>query len=213
MLKNIEIEQDCGMFVGDLVSLKKVLVMGFLYSCIIRKNTEELRNKLLEMGCRYGGFDGSSRPYLYCHRGVFYETSARRPSRHERIVECEENEELFLAVAGMRDDRERWQYFVDEEGWHIATFGMYCPKGSLTMSHVDNFTVLNSISACPRKYHRATLEEIKEFFTDAELYYKRCREERYPEKPIECKATSASTCDEYVININGEERIATLRRG
>lgn len=170
--------------------------MSFSSSCIIRKNTEELRNKLLEMGCEYGGHDSSSRPYLYCYRGVFYETSARRPSRHERIVECEENEELFLAVAGMRDDTDKGQYFVDEEGWSIATFGMYCYAGSLCRSNIDDFMGMLNKCSSARPHHRATLKEIVAYFSDPESYYKGCRE-LYSKRTVESTMKSASVSLNY----------------
>lgn len=85
----------------------------FTQSCYIEKNTLELRNKLKELGYKYGGKErtyGEAKA-LYCHFDRFYEC-VQKPSRYESIVNCKDNEELFLALAALRDDSDYMQWFV-----------------------------------------------------------------------------------------------------
>jgi hypothetical protein len=71
--------------------------MAFIQACLIRKNTEELRNKLSEKGLYYGGKDGNS--WIFVIDGVFYEIYPSKPARHYKIVDCGTDEELFIELA------------------------------------------------------------------------------------------------------------------
>ena len=86
----------------------------FTQSCFIRKNTPELRKKLEELGYKYSGRDTESwgTSALYCFYGEYYEVYPAQPSRYHSIVDCGTNEELFLALAALRDDSDYMQWFV-----------------------------------------------------------------------------------------------------
>ena len=126
----------------------------FTQSCFIRKNTPELRNKLEELGYKYGGSDtkswGSSA--LYCFDGKYYEVYPVKPSRYHRIEGCETNEELFLALAALRDDSDYMQWFTDGKKWF--KFGGIIQNGFI----IDKETHL--------LYHKASVEEIIEHFKE-----------------------------------------------
>lgn len=85
----------------------------FKQSCYIEKNTLELRNKLDELGYAYGGKDTSygEPKALYCHYNMYYECS-QEPSRYESIVNCKDNEELFLAIAALTNTTDKNQWFI-----------------------------------------------------------------------------------------------------
>lgn len=84
----------------------------FTQSCFIRKNTLELRQYLGKIGYKYGGkaskFD---QPYLYCSLDKYFECNSF-PARYCGIIDCGENEELFVALAALRDDKLDYQWFV-----------------------------------------------------------------------------------------------------
>ena len=85
----------------------------FTQSCYIKKNTLELRNKLEELGYKYGGKErtyGEAKA-LYCHFDRFYEC-VQKPSRYESIVNCEDNEELFIAIASLTNKTDKEQWFI-----------------------------------------------------------------------------------------------------
>ena len=68
--------------------MENKIIYMFTQSCYIEKNTLELRNKLEELGYKYGGKErtyGEAKA-LYCHFDRFYEC-VQKPSRYESIVE------------------------------------------------------------------------------------------------------------------------------
>ena len=89
----------------------------FTHRCFIRKNTEELRDKLHSLGyviCTCATMDSLS-DGLYTFNGVVH--SLFDDSNPNDSVDCLDNEELFLAVAAVRDDSEADQYYTDGRIW------------------------------------------------------------------------------------------------
>lgn len=109
--------------------------MGFTTSCFIRKNTEELRKKLEELGYNLlnsgdttldaHNYDGkgshknieegraiiTSYGNLY---GVIYNVDAVTKKGRS---DCGTNEELFLAISALRDDSNYMQWFICTEDY------------------------------------------------------------------------------------------------
>ncbi|MCZ2590845.1 hypothetical protein O1504_13660 [Bacteroides fragilis] len=109
--------------------------MGFTTPCFIRKNTEELRKKLEELGYNLlnsgdttldaHNYDGkgshknieegraiiTSYGNLY---GVIYNVDAVTKKGRS---DCGTNEELFLAIAALRDDSNYMQWFICTEDY------------------------------------------------------------------------------------------------
>ena len=77
---------------------------NFTTPCFIRKNTPELRAKLEEMGYRnYGNpFQPNNKNYIFTTFYGVYEPYFITVDN--RWYDCGENEELFLALAGLRSD-------------------------------------------------------------------------------------------------------------
>lgn len=138
----------------------------FTTPCFIRKNTSELRKKLEELGYylhpsekklyeQYSNYVGSS---LHTGRG-FYTTIPIGYDEELRFeINCETNEELFLAIAALRDDSDKYQYFVTEEEMHWLNQNTWMPVGSFIFSYVDNYTDIDG------KVHKATVEELISHF-------------------------------------------------
>lgn len=90
----------------------------FTTPCFIKKNTPELRKKLEELGYEYHGQDTSygTPCNLYCSFGSYFELSGTSmPSRFESVIDCGTNEELFLALASLRDDGNDNQWFIAQD--------------------------------------------------------------------------------------------------
>ena len=105
--------------------------MAFLYKAFIRKNSPELRAKLEDLGYTNGAWETPCfhYPYLsvwpnpkfglfkgegfymteddYRFNGKVWEYKPR-----EDVIDCGDNEELFLAVAALRDDTDYMQWFM-----------------------------------------------------------------------------------------------------
>ena len=135
----------------------------FTQPCFIRKNTPELREKLEELGYKYNGRDTASwgASALYCFDGKYYEVYPAKPSRYHSIVDCGTNEELFLALAALRDDTDKNQWFImdvevytniNKGDWFIATD---MNGGKHIGAQIE-----------PTYCYKATVEEIIEHFKD-----------------------------------------------
>lgn len=123
----------------------------FTSSCLIRKNTKELRDKLLEIGLKYKGSDAHvGSPWLFVNRGVFYEIYPSTPARHYGIVDCKKNERLFLAIASIQDrvDTNQWMVNLDTDEWYYSLEN-YCYKRFL-----------------PYRWCKATIQQLKEHFKE-----------------------------------------------
>lgn len=147
--------------------------MGFTTPCFIRKNTPELRKKLEELGYEIlnsgdttldaHNYDGkgshksieegkaiiTSYGNLY---GVVYDVDT--VTKKGRI-DCGTNEELFLAIAALRDDTDKYQWFTDGNKW-ILCFEI----------EFSTCWVYNDIDVNLDAIHKATVNELIEHFKD-----------------------------------------------
>lgn len=106
----------------------------FTTPCFIRKNTPELRKKLEEFGYTNGAWESPhfEYPYLMCFPnrkfGLFkgegfyitendYRCDGKRWTYNppKEYIDCGTNEELFLALAALRDDKPDYQWFLWED--------------------------------------------------------------------------------------------------
>lgn len=147
----------------------------YTQSCFIRKNTPELRKKLEKLGykiCICCEFDGAYILKNLINNGTihgfgYYSEDSGFKNKEEMIknfevnsaengrVDCGTNEDLFLAIAALRDDTDKNQWFVDystgEDGssWYLS--------------------VLHNIKDCfqsTEECHKATVEELIKHFNN-----------------------------------------------
>ena len=99
--------------------------MAFIQPCFIRKNTPELRKKLEELGYKpFGsvkyewdtGWGLSTDNRLgefesFDNNGLENIIKCESPD-YEDSIDCGTNEELFIALAALRDDNDYMQWFV-----------------------------------------------------------------------------------------------------
>lgn len=83
----------------------------FTTPCFIRKNTLELRKKLEELGYTilFSARNGYGNVLCACGNSV---TSADAPLN---AIDCGTNEQLFLSLAALREDSDKFQWFCDDE--------------------------------------------------------------------------------------------------
>ena len=136
--------------------------MKFLYSCLINKNTLELRKKLENLGYKLKGkFKDFS--FIYCKNGYYSTPSVNEKPPKDYYIDCGTNEELFLAIAALRDDSDINQWFVynntdweNEEDLKEITFFLCKEKN------------VKSEMCCNLLYNdcrKATVEELIKHFT------------------------------------------------
>ena len=124
----------------------------FTQKCFIRKNTPELVNALEQLG--YGTLFSARNgygEYLCCYNSIV--TGSDGGEINYEFIDCGTNEELFLAIAALRDDSDKFQYFTN------GVFWIKCSQ--LELKHeLDN----NYEEFCVADFHKATVEELIEHF-------------------------------------------------
>ncbi len=125
--------------------------MGFTTQCFIHKNTANIRNRLKELGYYCNPYLGWNNLFT-CVFGVNsvyslddYDTNGLKEI--DGLIDCGANEELFLAIAALRDDTDKYQWFIDGDLWFKCDDEV-CNEG--------------------RKIHKATVDELIEHFKTEE---------------------------------------------
>ena len=129
----------------------------FTTPCFIRKNTPELRKKLEEFGYVDNSLYRENEANLYV--GGYIYTSADFIDPY--YYDCGTNEELFLALAALRDDSDINQWFIynsmDCIIEKLRTIDWFiCNENSIEDFACYDSSYLNC--------HKATVEEIIEHF-------------------------------------------------
>ncbi len=70
--------------------------------------------------------------FIMCNNGIFFLLSQKNhvirnghPLKKRGSVDCGTNEDLFLAIAALRDDTDKYQWFTDGDKWIL------CPKNQV----------------------------------------------------------------------------------
>lgn len=152
--------------------------MGFTTSCFIRKNTPELRKRLEALGYK---------PLLSIEDGECLSTASNLENYHSipaalfddkdsyrtydcaGLIDCGTNEDLFLAIAALRDDTNENQWFVADSPLSVSYDDIVGndhyftePKGSVFFGDI-NWMHATIISG---NYHKATVEDLIEHFKE-----------------------------------------------
>lgn len=145
--------------------------MGFTTPCFIRKNTQELRRGLEELGYskNYPKWTDDCSiiwAYQYPVKGfdipcyVIADSFDIPFDKHSvlcgKFIDCGTNEELFLAIAALRDDTDKYQWFTDGDLWFKCG------------DEVCNETIEYYLNKYGRKIHKATVDELIEYFKGKE---------------------------------------------
>lgn len=122
----------------------------FTQSCFIRKDTQELRDKLKEIGLEpHPCIMPKACAFLFVNRGFYSRNEIGYQEEIERAIDCGENEELFLAIAALRDDDDFMQYFKAAEADRL----LLC-----RVKYIEDCTTFHEL------YRKLTPEELIEHF-------------------------------------------------
>ena len=69
-------------------------------------------------------------------------------------INCDDNEDLFLAIAALRDDSDKYQWFVLNEDAGIPEDWMKCSAKNMRVFFGDDPLIINYTN-----WHKATVEE------------------------------------------------------
>ena len=136
--------------------------MGFTTPCFIRKNTDNIRNRLKEVG--YKMLSPIEYDNLECSDNWVNDIKSLNDCNG---INCGFNEELFLAIAALRDDSNYMQWFITDSILSVSyddSIGndhyFIEPKGIMFFwdEYWDNATIISG------RYHKATVNELIEHF-------------------------------------------------
>lgn len=154
--------------------------MGFTTPCFIRKNTQELRKKLIELGYKSSRvIDDNEESCLATGLNKYtHITNEMLDSKDPHItwncagrIDCGTNEELFLALAALRDDTDKFQWFIAESSLSVSfddAIGndhyFVEPKGRFFFWGIEyqNATIISG------NFRKATVDELIEYFKTKE---------------------------------------------
>lgn len=136
--------------------------MGFTTQCFIRKNTDNIRNRLKEVG--YKMLSPIEYDNLECSDNWVNDIKSLNDCNG---INCGFNEELFLAIAALRDDSNYMQWFIADSILSVSYSDSIGndhyftePKGIMFFwdENWDNATIISG------RYHKATVNELIEHF-------------------------------------------------
>lgn len=145
----------------------------FTTNCFIRKNTPSLREKLEELGyklCDCTKSLNSNDWLLTYNSGIVHVISRLEQGDYmaevtngiSLDVDCGYNEELFLALAALRDDTDHKQWFTNGKEW-IMYMDDTCEGG---LPGFQYFSMPRDINL--ENFHKATPNEIIAHFKQKE---------------------------------------------
>ena len=137
------------------------MIMGFTTPAFILKNTPELRKKLEELGYKVGNEAYINDAFLATDNDEIF--GIDEPYSLEQCngyIHCGINEPLFLAIAALRDDTDKNQWFVypNENIWFICN--------DYDINYVREYIRDSVQSAWFHCSHKATVEELIEHFKE-----------------------------------------------
>ena len=155
--------------------------MGFTTPAFIRKNTTELRMKLEKLGYNHPTdviederFCIATSPircnYHIIIKAIFDDTNPHYTWNCAGRIDCGTNEDLFLAIAALRDDTDKEQFFVTEVRLgSINDPYTIIEKGAFLKCCMDKWKITkNKFDSMGIPSHKATVEELIEHFKEKE---------------------------------------------
>lgn len=125
--------------------------MGFTTPCFVLKNTLQLRKKLEGLGYRIGNEYYIDNNFLATDNNeMFGIEEPYLPEECNGYIHCGFNEELFLTIAALRDDTDKFQWFISPERVWVYNKDY------------------DSILEVSLKWHKATVNELIEHFKEKE---------------------------------------------
>ena len=121
----------------------------FTTTCFIHKNTPELRTKLSKLGYKMIGTP-DEHEYIQCSNGWVNDLYDITDCSG---IDCDKNENLFLALAAMRDDNDNQQIFLDQDGIYFRC-GHDSVLEFMELAYVNGYDVYGSF------LRKATVEEL-----------------------------------------------------
>lgn len=154
-------------------------MIRFTHACFIRKNTPELREKLKDLGYNTDEVKDTSECIATSYvnskavgisEDSFDDANPHRTWNCAGRIDCKDNEELFLAIAALRNDSDINQWFkipvlIDKETSIEYNEWFQAKEDGVTAEINKAIEEGEDKNSLP---HKATVEELIEYFGYAE---------------------------------------------
>lgn len=139
----------------------------FTQSCFIRKNSMYIAKYLKKLGYHtYNIDDYKNAPHNWCivtdaeinYAGIW--SNEPKGEAANRRIDCGTNGRLFLAIAALRDDSDKYQWFTNKSNtswWLCTDFDSFIKE--YKFSNEDKELKIDY-------WHKATVQELIEYFKD-----------------------------------------------
>ena len=132
--------------------------MGFTQSCFVRKNTKELKDRLMFIGCDM--CTKLNYHILECRKGT---VDSYPLDDGLDGIDCCHNDELFMSIASIRNDSDFMQWFVDDDTLCDSRDGrIIAEKGAWNLCTAHS---INNYKDGGGLRHKATVAELINYFT------------------------------------------------
>lgn len=135
----------------------------FTQECFIRKNTQEIMKNLRDIGYCESDFCYGDCECIYvnCFEYGAYGEVDKNTELLSNAIDCGDNEELFLAIAALRDDSDKHQLFFHNKDIECE-YPIECIHDKFHLIQVDEY--LSKYKDRKNEYHKATVEELIKHF-------------------------------------------------
>lgn len=132
--------------------------MGFTTPAFVLKNSPNLQKKLTVLGYKVGNEIYINDDFLAIDNNeMFGIDKPYLPEQCGGYIHCGTNESLFLAIAALRDDTDKFQWFTDGDKWIL------CPEIKFS-----TYWAYNDVDVNIGTIHKATVNELIEHFKEEE---------------------------------------------
>jgi hypothetical protein len=160
----------------------------FKHKCFIRKNNEFLRETLKKLG--YIELNPNDNETIIVtndgHNTSYFTTIEKNSIKNlgNMFIDCGTSETLFLGIAAITDEHDKFQFFTTLADRHWYNLGTYSPKGSLefcmvTDRHMGKHPLLDNMTVPAKK---SSIEDLIINFKDKEEdteFYSKILNERW----------------------------------
>lgn len=136
-------------------------------NCFIRKSTKELTEKVYRLGDRPGDWFWHSdiRTLLIVDNDKYYckddENDNDKNLIKQGYIDCKDNERMFLALAALRDDTDKNQWFINNQNGEFV----FCKYDKFKYYILTDPTNLKSYVDISAEFHKATVSDIISHFS------------------------------------------------
>jgi len=135
----------------------------FTQKCFIRKNTPDIVKNLEELGYKalFSARNGYGKS-LYAFNGTIVGGEYNAYDEKDGFIDCKDSEELFLAIAALRDDSDNAQWFTDGTNWEQCDRRDWIDNiSSLCVGGRYNYDKNGELS---ENFHKATVSKLINHF-------------------------------------------------